>query len=237
MTCTARWATGNGAHRAGDPCGEPATERVGDSDLCPYHFGRALDWFYKRKIELPEQRQREHEESLQRAAEARRLAAEARSIVYYLHRPADGLIKIGTSTNHKTRFSKLRYEHGPLRLLLAYPGTREEETAAHGAFAAAHVTGEWFRPELPLLRAVLRMRANAPKGDTRLPAQVPVAEIKALIKAARKRRDPVTATLTATGSMDSNGQEWPSEPNCASDQHSVHWSPSLPRTTDQKAGG
>jgi Meiotically up-regulated gene 113 len=168
-------------------CGEPATERVGDSDLCPYHFGRALDWFYKRKIELPEQRQREHEESLRRAAEARRLAAEARSIVYYLHRPADGLIKIGTSTDHKTRFGDLRREHGPLRLLLAYPGTRAEETAAHGRFYALRVEGEWFRPELPLLKAVLQMRDLAPKGDTRLPAQVPVAEIRALIKAARKR--------------------------------------------------
>jgi phage terminase Nu1 subunit (DNA packaging protein) len=87
VTCTARWATGNGTHRAGDLCGEPATERVGDSDLCPYHFGRALDWFYRRRIELPEERQREREESLRRAAEAARLAAEARSIVYYLHRP------------------------------------------------------------------------------------------------------------------------------------------------------
>jgi hypothetical protein len=207
VTCTARWATGNGAHRAGDLCGQPATERVGDSDLCPYHFGRALDWFYKRRIELPAERQREHEESLRQAADAARLAAELRSIVYYLHRPADGLIKIGTSTDHKARFGDLRREHGHLRLLLAYPGTRKEETDAHHRFAALCVEGEWFRPELPLLTAVLRMRARAPKGDTRLPAQVPVTEIEALIKTARKRRRPVTATLTATGNMDSSGQE------------------------------
>jgi hypothetical protein len=207
VTCTARWATGNGTHRAGDLCGEPATERVGDSDLCPYHFRRALDWFYKRRIELPEERQREHEESLRRAAGSARLAAEARSIVYYLHRPADGLIKIGTSTDHKKRFSDLRREHGQLRLLLAYPGAHKEETDAHYRFAAAHVTGEWFRPELPLLKAVLQMRVLAPKGDTRLPAQVPVTEIEALIKTARRRRSPVTATLTATGNMDSSGQE------------------------------
>ena len=99
MTCTARWATGDGTHRAGDLCGEPATEWVGDSDLCPHHFGRALNWFYKRKIELPKERQHEHEESLRQAAEARRLAAEARSIVYFLRR-ADDLIKIGFSTNY-----------------------------------------------------------------------------------------------------------------------------------------
>lgn len=207
MTCTARWATGNGAHQAGDLCGQPATETIGDIDLCPHHFRRALDWFYKRRIELPKEHQREHEESLRQAAEARRLAAEARSIVYYLHRPADGLIKIGTSIDHKSRFSDLRREHGPLRLLLAYPGTRAEETEAHGRFAALRVEGEWFRPELPLLKAVLRMRGFAPKGRTRLPAQVPVAEIRALVKAARERRGPVTATLTATGNMDSGGQE------------------------------
>ena len=187
VTCTARWATGNGAHRAGDLCGQPATEQVGDSDLCPYHFCRALDWFYKRRIELPAERQREHEESLRQAAEAARLAAEARSIVYYLHRPADDLIKIGTSAAHKTRFSDLRREHGHLRLLLATPGGYKEETDAHRRFAAAHVTGEWFRPELPLLKAVLHMRILAPRGDTRLPAQVPVAEIRALIKTMRRR--------------------------------------------------
>jgi hypothetical protein len=204
VTCTARWATGDGAHRAGDLCGDPATERVGDSDLCPYHFGRALDWFYRRRIELPAEHQREHEESLRQAAEATRLAAEARSIIYYLHRPADGLIKIGTSTAHKTRFSDLRREHGQLRLLLAYPGGRRDEADLHVRFAALRVEGEWFRPELPLLKAVLQMRILAPEGDTRLPAQVPVTEIRALMKTARKR---VTATLTATGNMDSSGQE------------------------------
>lgn len=206
VTCTARWATGGGAHRAGDLCGQPATERVGDSDLCPYHFGRALDWFYKRRIELPKEHQRQHEESLRQAAEARRLAAEARSIVYYLHRPADGLIKIGTSTDHKSRFSDLRREHGPLRLLLAYPGTWKEETAAHRRFATARVTGEWFRPELPLLKAVLHLRGLAPKGETRLPAQVPVTEIQALIKTARDQVR-LTATLTATENMDSSGPQ------------------------------
>lgn len=164
VTCTARWATGDGAHRAGDLCGEPATERVGDSDLCPYHFGRAFDWFYKRRIELPKEHQREHEESLRQAAEATRLAAEARSIVYYLHRPADDLIKIGTSTAHKTRFSDLRREHGQLRLLLAYAGGHKEETEAHNRFAAARVAGEWFRPTLPLL---LRSRGFAGRATGR----------------------------------------------------------------------
>ncbi len=207
VTCAARWATGNGAHRAGDLCGQPATERVGDSDLCPYHFGRALDWFYRRRIELPAERQREHEESLRQAAEARRLAAEARGIVYYLHRSADGLIKIGTSTDHKTRFGDLRREHGQLRLLLAYAGGYKEETEAHNRFAGLWVRGEWFRPELPLLLEVQRLRRAHDKQASRLPEQVPVVEIRALIKAVRKQ--PLTATLTATKRVDLSGQERP----------------------------
>jgi Meiotically up-regulated gene 113 len=190
VTCTARWATGGSAHRAGDLCGQPATERVGDSDLCPYHFGRALDWFYKRKIELPKELQREHEESLRQAAEARRLAAEARSIVYYLQR-ADGLIKIGFSTSYPTRLKSLRVEYGELRLLLAYAGSRKEEAEAHNRFAAAHVMGEWFRPSLPLLLEIQRLRRGRDRWLNRLPEQVPPAEISALIKAVRKQPHPV----------------------------------------------
>jgi hypothetical protein len=218
LTCTARWATGGGAHRAGDLCGQPATERVGDSDLCPYHFGRALDWFYKRRIELPAERQREHEESLRQAAADRRLAAEARSIVYYLHRPADGLIKIGTSTDHKARFSDLRREHGPLRLLLACPGGRKEEAEAHRRFAAARAAGEWFRPELPLLLEILSIRRARGYQQRRLPVQVPLAGIRALIRATREQQAAaplLTATLTATRRVDRNGQERPGAPKVA----------------------
>jgi hypothetical protein len=212
VTCTARWATGNGAHQAGDLCGQPATETIGDVDLCPHHFRRALDWFYKRRIELPKEHQREHEESLRQAAEARRLAAEARSIVYYLHRPADGLIKIGTSTNHKARFSVLRAEYGELHLLLAYAGGRAEEAEAHRRFAAARAAGEWFRPELPLLLEILRIRRARGYQQRRLPVQAPLAGIRALIKATREQQAAaplLTATLTATERVDLSGQERP----------------------------
>jgi hypothetical protein len=206
VTCTARWATGSGAHRAGDLCGDPATERVGDSDLCPYHFDRALSWFYRRRIELPAEHQREHEESLRQAAEASRLAAEARSIVYYLRR-ADGLIKIGFSARYPARLNSLRAKHGELRLLLAYAGGRKEEAEAHGRFALARATGEWFRPALPLLLEIQRLRRARDRQESRLPAQVPVAEIRALVRAVRER--PLTATLTATSGVDLNGQEGP----------------------------
>ena len=119
--CTARWATANQAHREGDLCGEPAAERLGDIDLCAHHYGRALDWFYKCHVpEAPERMEAARREASERA----RLIAEERSIVYYLRRESDGLIKIGFSTNYPSRLNTLRAEHGPLRLLLATAGGR-----------------------------------------------------------------------------------------------------------------
>jgi hypothetical protein len=187
-TCTARWATGNAAHDAGDLCRAPATEEIGDSEMCRHHYDRAMEWFYKRSIDLPRRYQRQLEDERRQVAADARLAAEARSIVYYLRR-TDGLIKIGTSTTHRARFSSLRREHGELSLLLAYAGGYKEEADAHGRFAAARVTGEWFRPELPLLLTILRLRNATAGRESRLPEQVPVAQIRALIKTTRAQQN------------------------------------------------
>lgn len=186
-TCTARWATANAYHDAGDICGAPAVDEIGDSELCRHHWDRAVKWFIDRKIELPLRHQREVEESRRLAAEKARLAAEARSIVYYLRR-TDGLIKIGTSTSYLTRFKDLRRAHGDLALLVARAGGYPEETAAHNRFAAVHVGGEWFRPALPLLLEIQRMRVAALGRISQLPEQVPMAEVRALIKVARREQ-------------------------------------------------
>lgn len=185
--CTARWATGNADHEAGDICGAPAGEEIGDSELCHHHYDRAMKWFYDRKIDLPLRHQRQLEESYRHAAERARLAAEARSIIYFLRR-ADGMIKIGVTTNYPARRTDLQMEHGRLQLLLAYAGTRKEEREAHDRFALARVKGEWFRPSLPLLLDVQRLRRACDKRPNRLPEQVPVAEIRALIKAVREQQ-------------------------------------------------
>jgi hypothetical protein len=189
--CTARWATGNGRHVAGDLCGAPATEQVGDTELCHHHYERAMDWYHKYRADLPEQNRLMIEEANRAAAEKARLAAEARSIIYFLRRE-DGMIKIGVTGNYRHRLSSLQREHGPLRLLLAYAGTRKEEHEAHWRFYRARVgRTEWFRPELKLLLEIQRLR-NAWNGQpSRLPEQVPVAEVKAIIKVVRdQRRDP-----------------------------------------------
>jgi HSP20 family molecular chaperone IbpA len=185
--CAARWATTNASHREGDLCGGPATETIGDVDLCPHHFQRALEWFYRRKIELPGQVQREVSAARLRAAHQARLDAEACSIVYAIHRPADSLIKIGTTTRYRKRVTDLRAEHGELRLFLAMPGGYKEETEIHGRFTALWVEGEWFQPERPLLWWILRMRGAHSYPETRLPKAVPLREIRGLM---RRPSDP-----------------------------------------------
>lgn len=186
-TCTARWASDNAAHAAGDLCGRPAVECIGDSDVCEHHRKRALTWFYNYRVELPLRHQRRLEEAEIEAQVRKRLAAEGRSIVYYLRRHSDGMIKIGFSTNYPLRFKNLSGEHGQLSLLLAHAGGRKEEVQAHHAWASVRVKGEWFRPELPLLLAILRMRNAAARWKNRLPEQVPTTEIRALIKETREK--------------------------------------------------
>jgi hypothetical protein len=181
--CLARWASSNRQHAAGDLCGEPATELIGDTDLCWHHYERALKWFYKRIEEMPERA----EEARKAAAEKARLIAEERSIVYYLHSETTGLIKIGFSTNYRNRLSALQGEHGPLRLLLATAGARKEEDEAHDAFAEHWDHGEWFRPGKSLLLHIQSVRTAQEIGRvTRLPQAVPVEEVRALIRAQRK---------------------------------------------------
>jgi len=186
--CTARWATGNGRHVEGDLCGAPATERVGDTELCHHHYERAMDWYHQYRADLPERVRLTVDEANRAAAEKARLAAEARSIVYFLRRE-DGMIKIGFTASYKSRLSSLQSEHGKLRLLLAYAGTRREEGAVHRRFALERVRGtEWFRPELRLLLEIQRLRNAWNTRPNKLPEQVPVAEIRALIKATRAQQ-------------------------------------------------
>lgn len=186
-TCTARWASAGADHGTDDICGRPAVERVGDSDMCDHHRKRALSWFYNYCVKLPLIHQRRLEEAEIEAATQRRLAAEARSVVYYLRRHSDGMIKIGFSTNYPLRYKTHSGEHGPLSLLLAHAGGRKEEKQVHDAWVLARAEGEWFRPTLPLLLMILSMRNASRMGQNRLPAQVPIKEIRALIKETRDR--------------------------------------------------
>ena len=152
-----------------------------------------MDWYHKYRAELPEKNRLMIEEANRVAAEKARLAAEARSIIYFLRRE-DGMIKIGVTGRYRHRLSSLQREHGQLRLLLAYAGTRREEFEAHRRFRHFRMgSSEWFRPDLKLLLEIQRLR-NAWNGKpNKLPEQVPVAEIKAIIKAVRDQEREAAA--------------------------------------------
>lgn len=177
--CTARWASSGRGHAEGTLCGAPGTEAIGDVDLCMYHYQRALGWLWKRYAEAPLEWEKKRQE-------AERYARETRSIVYYLFSEASGLIKIGYSSGYRARLSKLQGEHGKLRLLLAAPGGRKEEDEAHRAFAEHCERGEWFRPGKSLLLYIQRARRASEGRATLMPAQVPIAEIRALIRERRQ---------------------------------------------------
>lgn len=191
--CTARFvvrAVGKRNRHSLHLCGALAVGSIEGAMLCKAHYANAMS---RQKIEA-EQAAREAARVVKAAAareverasaENARLLAEERSIIYYLRRHSDGMIKIGVTSNYKARFNALRREHGELHLLLAYVGSYKEEADAHRRFAAARVDvkREWFRPTLPLLLEIERRR-NC-RRDNRLPDQLGMSAIRALVKAAR----------------------------------------------------
>ena len=136
-------------------------------------------------------RLRREEAALERELAKQRIRAEAeeragRNVVYYLQRESDGMIKIGYSGNLASRLSNLKGDHGSLSLLATHIGGHPEETALHGQFSAQRITvrGEWFRPELPLMKHIadMRRRHGTPQGE-KLP---PVASFASIQQAVRK---------------------------------------------------
>lgn len=181
--CTARWATTGVNHIEGEICGEPATEKAGDFLLCEYHRDRLFGWSHKRTLwgigeirdaQIAADRERIREEEAELAK---------RCIVYYLQRESDGLIKIGSTTSPRSRFSKLKSDYGPLRLLATRGGMLRHEREIQDKFDALLAeTREWFRPDPRLLRHILRLRTQYEVRDrTGLPV-VETAEIRAMIR-------------------------------------------------------
>ena len=207
--CTAVWASagiGRGpAHVTGQLCGRPATKDIGDVRVCDHHYKRAAGWVGEMAVrdavtakqqirELHEERMRlDREQAAQQIAldgEAILAAEAARSefsVVYYVQRDSDGLIKIGTSRAVWGRLDALRSAHGALRLLATQGGDYQDEHATHWKFAALRVEGEWFRPELPLLDHILWVRSGDLLRSPKLPECVDVAEIRRAVRELKKR--------------------------------------------------
>lgn len=157
--CGAYWRTPFGRLAPESKCREPAFREAADTLLCDHHYKRALEW-------------------------AERAARWANSIVYYVQRP-DAMIKIGTSRNAGSRLGGIGREHGPLILMAFHTGARAEEAAVHRIFKALCIGGEWFRPELPLLEHIARVRktmSNLVPEDDDLPPRMNRLEFSRLVR-------------------------------------------------------
>lgn len=187
--CTARWATTGVRNIEGEICCEPATKKLGDFRVCDYHFERMMDWRLRKSLEemralhaeqLRLDKERIHAQEIERARF---------SLVYYILRESDGMIKIGTSRRPYSRFGTLKTQHGPLRLLATHGGERQQEDDMHHKFRAFLLEGarEWFRPEPRLLRHVLRVRLRHEVYAKSLLPIAEVEEIRAMVRAAARK--------------------------------------------------
>lgn len=166
-TCTAYWRTRDD-QLVPAVCGEPAPYEVADTFFCDHHYRRALQWA----------------ETVVRCRD---------SMVYYVQRE-DGLIKIGMSRDCPVRLETIARQHGPLDLLAVHGGARQEEAAVHRAFKALRVEGEWFRPELPLLEHIVKVRKK--RGNLEREEMPPMLSRITLGKMiARAQRESVAVTV------------------------------------------
>lgn len=196
QVCLALWAGASSGHVKGDICGGEATRRAGDVPMCAHHYERAEEWAWKQardeRIAVERERDELEEERGQwekvlgrrekmrsdRAKQARAREREAASLVYYVRRVSDGMVKIGFSSRISTRLTSLEREHGELQLLHTEPGGQAEEDERHGQFSAWHYEGEWFHPGRPLMKwiRVERIRTRAPRVRGTVPLGV-LAEV------------------------------------------------------------
>jgi hypothetical protein len=80
------------------------------------------------------------------AACGRRDEIAAREPVIYFIAAGDDLIKIGYTTNLRSRLRSLRTAHPKeLQILLVIPGSRDDEQDLHRRFVEFRVGREWFK--------------------------------------------------------------------------------------------
>lgn len=81
------------------------------------------------------------------------------SFVYFIQAGGRGPIKIGLSDNPRDRLSSLQVAHYVrLTLRAIYPGTHDDERAAHQEASAEHILGEWHRPVGAVPRLIVDAR-------------------------------------------------------------------------------
>lgn len=125
--------------------------------LCSQHFSSALEDLFG---EVRGQIHHHYKEELtllnRQLMSLQVLLADAElygSVVYFLQRK-DLAIKIGTSTQYKTRKTSLETKHGKTLLIATVPGGYQLEKMIQDLHREDWIEGEWYRPSLSLLNFI-----------------------------------------------------------------------------------
>jgi hypothetical protein len=216
--CTAEWASAGDGHLGGQICGRPATRELADIWSCDHHYKRMVKWvneqgirdhedsmremreWYAEQMRLDQERAKQQIELDKKRIHAQEAAMAEYSVVYYIQRTSDGIIKIGTSRGLNARMDTLRGRYGPLRLLAVHGGTYAEEHEIHGHFDDLLAEGrEWFRPGLRLLEHIDGVRKRHEMlPDPALPPLVTVPQLKGMIRRLRKQQREEALAVTGT---------------------------------------
>lgn len=192
--CMARWASTNRQHGAGSICGLPLFRFAGEFELCEHHYWRFVDWRYwdKPREEIEEKTRalkaadREFAEAVRESEIHRERVRVASSLIYYIRRVSDGMIKIGTTTAFRNRMATHRKDHGEIQILLTHSGGPRDEHAIHQKFdvyRSGRGRSEWFYPTRPLLAWILDTRRVERHRKTQGLDILPQAEVRKLISA------------------------------------------------------
>lgn len=189
----------------GEICGAPAEHRVHGIDLCETHFHILERWrvaetraeeIRRESAELREatrelvEAKAGYEREADAAAAAWERATARHSVVYYLRRESDGMIKIGTSKRFRSRLEQHRADHGGLQPLLLRAGEYQEERRTHRKFRAYQLgRTEWFLPARPLMEHIYRARQSSLHADIQPTDVLPIAELRRLVYAAPRKKD------------------------------------------------
>lgn len=179
------WGTSGVMPKVALVCGRDAVAAIGSAGVCEYHLEVTTKWVLDREKAIDSEKMA-RVESL-REAEMQTWAADGSQVVYYLHRPSDGAIKIGTSKGFTKRHRDLVKEHGELRLLLSHCGDHPREKEMHRKFDALAIGNEWFRPGVELLEWIVAVRRKPVNNRTKLPETVRLGVVQALLRQAQEK--------------------------------------------------
>jgi len=196
--CVARWASTNSDHAAGSICGDPATHHAGDVDLCQHHWNRVYEWRFwdkpREDIEEKTRAIREADKDYRRAVRESALYREQvdaeHSVVYFIRRISDGMVKIGTTGSFRSRMNAIKAEHGALQVLFTRSGSRKLESEMHAKFAEYRIARtEWFAPVRPLLWWIYEERSGILYRKSQQAGAVRPVDVRRLAEAAPRVRD------------------------------------------------